>query len=143
MKIYISSSWKNRTQVREMAMRLRHAGHWIYDFTDPACRKMPEIPPEKYPEEFDPEKHVYRDYIHKEDWISAVTENREAIEAADLIVLLLPCGIDAHADWAYGVGRGIPSYVVGSPRKGERSPVHIWANYIFDDTEEFYKAFCG
>ncbi len=143
MNIYISSSWKNRDQVRDLANKLRIAGHEVYDFTDHHCRKTPEIPPERYPEEYDPEKHTYREYIDKPEWKAAVMENKAAIGSSDLIVLLLPCGNDSHADWAYGVGKGIDSVVVGQPRKGERSPVHHWANEIFNTIDEFYRWIWG
>jgi hypothetical protein len=142
MKIYISSSWKNRIQVREMAEKLRSIGHEVYDFTDPNCRKTPEIPPEKYPEEFDPDKHIYREYINKPEWKAAVDCNREAIAWSDLIILLLPCGIDSHADWALGVGMGKQSIVVGQPNKGERSPVHLWADIFVDSIEDLFDGPC-
>jgi len=139
MKIYISSSWKNRGQVRVMALDLREMGHEVYDFTDPACRKTPEIPPEKFPEQFNPLKHDYRQYLNRPEWRAAVSENREAIKWANLIILLLPCGIDATADWALGVGMGKVTVVVGHPVAGERSPVHLWAEKMFDDTNRLYK----
>lgn len=139
MKIYISSSWKNREQVRNMAINLRKMGHEVYDFTDPACRKSPEIPPEKFPEEFDPKVHIYSQYIQREEWRTAVMENMEAIKWADMIILLLPCGNDSHADWALGVGMGKNSVVVGSMRKGERSPVHMWADKIIDSEKNLYE----
>lgn len=131
MKIYIASSWKNRLQVRNIAIILRGSGHKVYDFTDPSCRKH-LIPPEKYPEQFDPSQHLYSVYINKGDWREAVAENRAAIEWCDCILLILPCGIDSHADWALGVGMGKKSVIVGHPRKGERSPVHLWADAILD-----------
>lgn len=141
MNIYISSSWKNREEVRQLAESLRNLGHEVYDFTDPACRKTPEIPPEKYPEEFDPTIHKYSEYIRKPEWKQAVMENKKAIEDADFIILLLPCGSDSHADWALGVGMGKWSVVVGQPRKGERSPVHHWANGMFDTVDQFIEWF--
>lgn len=139
MNIYISSSWKNREHVRQLAIELRELGHNVYDFTDPTCRRTPEIPPEKYPEAFDPERHVYREYINKPEWRAAVMENKAAIEGANLIILLLPCGADAHADWAYGVGQEIPAVVVGHPKAGDRSPVHLWANAILDDDKALFQ----
>ena len=51
MKIYISSSWKNRERVRNYAMLLRKREHEVYDFTDKNCRETQEIPPEKFPEQ--------------------------------------------------------------------------------------------
>ncbi|MCR4436843.1 MAG: hypothetical protein QHH06_14590 [Clostridiales bacterium] len=136
MKIYISSSWKNREEVRKLAVTLRRHGCEVFDFTDPACRKTHEAPPEMFPEQFDPSKHRYKEYIDRPEWRDAVAENREAIANSDLILLLLPCGIDATADWAYGVGLGKPSIIVGQPRAGERSAVHLWAEAILESADE-------
>lgn len=137
MNIYISSSWKNRDRVRKLAIALREAGHDVYDFTDPSCRQTPEIPPEKFPEEFDPDKHVYREYLDVPEWKAAVQCNRQALAKCDAVALLLPCGNDGHADWALAVGMRKLSAVVGSPRKGERTPSHWWADILLDKDEDF------
>ena len=142
LNIYISSSWKNREAIRDLAVQLTQNGHEVYDFTDPNCRKTPEIPPEKFPEQFDPAMHIYSQYIQRPEWKAAINENREAISRADLIILLLPCGNDAHADWGFGVGMGKHSIVVGHPHKGDRSLVHMWADAILespDDAVEYIK----
>jgi hypothetical protein len=134
MNIFLASSWKNRDAVRKMATLLRERGFEVYDFTDPACRKTPEIPPEAYPEQFDPARMGYADYLKKAPaWREAVMANKDAIDACDVVVLMLPCGNDAHADWAYGVGRGKRSIVYGAPRAGERSPVHMWADVMTEE----------
>jgi glutaminase len=130
--IYISSSWKNRERVRELADLIRDAGYDVYDFTDPRCRKTPEIPPEKFPEQFDPAEHVYGEYLQNPAWREAVEENKKALDRCAAVVLLLPCGIDATADWAYAVGLGKKSVVIGHPPAGERSPVHLWANAMVE-----------
>lgn len=135
MYIYISSSWKNRLQVRELAKMLRSFGHEVYDFTDPSCRSTPEIPPEKFPEPFDPEVNVYQSYLDRPEWRAAVEENRIHIERAELIVLLLPAGIDATADWALGLNHA-KSIVIGHPKAGERSPVHLWADWMFESIDD-------
>jgi len=44
------------------------------------------------------------------------------------VLLLLPCGLDAHSDWALGVGLGKRSAVIGAPPAGERVPSHLWAD---------------
>lgn len=137
MNTYISSSWKNRNEVRNLAIKLRKLGHYVYDFTDLNCRQSPGIPPETFPELFDPAKHRYSKYINRPEWKAAVEENRRAIEWSDLVILLLPCGNDSHADWALGIGLGKLTVVVGNPCTGERSLVHNWANKIFDTVEEF------
>jgi hypothetical protein len=136
MRIYISSSWKNRERVRGIAVRLRDLGHDVYDFTDPNCRNTPEIPPERFPDEFDPEQHVYREYIDVPEWREAVLCNRGALMRCDACILLLPCGNDAHADWAFAVGAGARSVVAGQPRAGERTPTHWWADAIVDTDDD-------
>jgi hypothetical protein len=131
-RVYISSSWKLRERVRDLAIVLRARGHEVYDFTDPACRKAEEIPPEKFPEQFDPEQHVYADYLNSNPyWRQAVEGNREALNWCDAVVLLLPSGMDAHADAYYGLGLGKRLAVVGHPKAGERTPTHMWAEAMF------------
>ncbi len=49
-----------------------------------------------------------------------------------MVILLLPCGCDAHADWAYGMGLGKKSAVMGYPPAGEPTPTHLWADKMFD-----------
>ena len=136
MKIYLSASWKKRLLVRQLAETLRLNGYEVFDFTDSRFREKSETPPEMFPEPFDPSRHVYRDYLNRNEWRNVVNENRKAIENSDLIILILPCGIDATADWALGVGMGKPSIIVGHPNKGERSEVHLWADDMLVSIED-------
>lgn len=137
LNIYLSSSWKNRDRVRAMAVALRKVGHEVYDFTDPTCRTAPEIPPERFPDQFDPAKQLYREYITAvPEWRAAVECNRTALDRCDAVVLILPCGNDSHADWAYAVGAKKWTLVVGQARLGERMTTHLWANDICDTDEE-------
>lgn len=141
MRVYISSSWKNRENVRTLAQILRTWGHVVYDFTDPACRTTPEIPPERFPEQFDPEQHVYREYLLAvPEWKEAVFCNREWLDSCDVVVLLLPCGNDAHADAYYALGKGKKLIVVGQPLAGDRTPTHLWADRIVDNFYEVLDA---
>lgn len=133
MKVYISASWKQRERVRALAVCLREVGHEVYDFTDPACRKSEEIPPERFPHAFDPAAGTYREYITSNPhWREAVTGNRAALQWCDVVILLLPAGADAHSDWALGVGLGKLSCIVGHPPAGERTPSHLWADALLD-----------
>jgi hypothetical protein len=142
--VYISASWKQRERVRALANALRAEGFQVYDFTDPACRNTPEIPPERFPEQFDPTKHSYREYIEAvPEWRTAVDCNRDALDRCSAVLLLLPAGADSHADWAYALGRGVPfSAVVGAPRAGERTPSHLWATARLDTDEEALRWLC-
>jgi len=140
MKIYISSSWKNRDKVREMAVRLRKEGHRVYDFTDPECRKTAEFPHEKRPAPFDPVVHKsYAALLRNSDMYAAVMNNQEAIRWCDLVILLLPCGLDAHSDWGYGVGLGKASVICGLPKAGDTVYTHCWADKVLDNPDDVYK----
>lgn len=133
MNIYISASWKRRATVRALANTLKKLNFEVYDFTNPECRNSPEIPPERFLEQFDPTLHDYPTYLNQDEWRTAVEENKTALDRCDVVMLLLPCGIDATADWAYAVGKGKKSIIVGHPRAGERSPVHLWADAMTED----------
>lgn len=126
-----------------MAVRLRKDGHKVYDFTDPACRKTEEFPHEKRPEAYDPSVHKsYAELLRKNSskgMYAAVMNNQEALRWCDLVVLLLPCGIDAHTDWAYALGQGKATVIVGSPHAGDISYNHCWAEKVLDNPEDFYK----
>jgi hypothetical protein len=139
--VYISSSWKQRERVRKVAADLLAVGYEVYDFTNPVCRTTPEIPPERFPDLFDPAVHDYEDYLRAvPEWRAAVECNREALDRTSVVVLLLPCGLDAHADAFYALGRGARLIVVGSPLKGERVPTHLWADLLVATDEEVVQA---
>lgn len=139
LKVYISSSWKNRDKVRELANLLKENDFGVFDFTNQKNRKHKICPPERFPEQFDPERHNYEQYMNcNEDWHNVVYENKNEIAHSDIIILLLPCGIDATADWAYGVGLNKYTVILGHPNKGERSPVHLWANMMIDSNNKSF-----
>jgi hypothetical protein len=101
MKVHLNSSLKNRNAVQIVADVLRNSlGCEVCDFTDPKRRKPPEIPYEKLSEQFYPQR-------------------KNAIEWADLIVILLPCDIDAAVDCVLGVHMGKRSVLVGRLVAGE------------------------
>lgn len=132
MRVYIASSWKQAGAVRALAGRLRALGHTCYDFTDPTSRQHPSGPvPERDP------AIPYRDFLSRPAWRAQMHENRMAIQVADLVILLLPAGSDAHADWALAVGADIRTVVVGDPGYAGPSKVHLWADGIYPDVDTF------
>jgi hypothetical protein len=96
MKVYPASSWRNQhygADVRAM----RAAGHQVYDFRSangafrwPACSTLTEYIAAL---EFDP--HV----------AAAFERDKEAIDWADALVLILPCGKSAHLEAMYASGQ--------------------------------------
>ena len=136
--IFIASSWKSKEYVRRLAEAVREMGYSAYDFTDPDCRENPEIPSDKFPEDFDPMKETYWSYLNKfPEWGLAVEEDKGNIDKCKMLVLILPCGKDATADWAYAKGRGIPNVIIGNDREGERTPSYLWADRWFANSKAF------
>jgi len=133
MNIYLSSSWKNRERVHLLAMKLRKEGYDVYDFTDQLRRKEVGLAPENFPTLFDPDEHIYKWYLEdRPELRKGVEENRKALERCDAVVMLLPCGNDAHADAYYGKGFGKKLIISGQPRRGDVSPTHLWADEMVD-----------
>lgn len=135
MRIFLASSWKNREKVRAIAIELRVAGHNVYDFTDPRYRSVPPIPLERFSNLFDPAAGEYRDYLNRREWVSVMEKNKQALNWCDAVILMLPCGLDAHADAYYAHSLGKTLMITGHPDKGERSFVHLWADKIMSATE--------
>ena len=112
MKIYVASSWRNEHQQYIVAL-LRMTGHDVYDF--------------KHPETGDAGFHWGKISVHWQDW--TLEQYREALKheyaqfgfnrdfdamkAADMCVLVLPCGRSAHleAGWMKGAGKRVVAFV--------------------------------
>lgn len=119
MKIYVASSWRNSYQPQVVA-RLRELGHTVYDFrgpgdgwgasgTGPGGFGWHELDPnwKEWP------SNIAR-YIELLDHPLAVEGFRrdmDALQAADVCVMVNPCGQSAHAEMGYAVGAGKPTAV--------------------------------
>jgi len=112
LKIYLASSWRNVQQPAAVEL-LRSAGHEVYDFRNPA-------PGDRgfSWSDIDPDWQLWEwgDFrsgacLGHEIAAQAFARDCRALEAADLCVLLLPCGRSAHLEAGFAVGRGIPLLV--------------------------------
>lgn len=135
MKIYVASSWRNTYQPHAVN-RLRALGHEVYDFRGPGdgwggeltCLKCEEHrlgptlnPPcetHKGPggfawHEVDPEWQSWpqdiQRYLHGLDHPRAAegfARDMDALIAAEVCILVNPCGQSAHMEMGYAVGAG-------------------------------------
>ena len=106
LKIYVASSWRN-TLYPSVLAALRAAGHEVYDFRA-GGRTPANI--------FDPERTSWSltDYAAALASAAAAQQfaaDKTALDACDVVVLLLPCGCDAHIEAGYARGRGTPVIV--------------------------------
>lgn len=118
MRIYAASSWRNERHP-EVVVALRVAGFEVYDF------RHPELDNDGFSwDEIDPDWHTTTDPRRLRDLLAhpvAVEGYRldmEALEAADICVLTLPCGRSAHLELGYAVGAGKPTAVLLDEESG-------------------------
>ena len=110
MKIYVASSWRNEYQP-QVVIFLRERGHEVYDFRNPPKSTgfaWSDIDPnwelwtsEQYTEALN---HPRAEQGFKSDF--------EAMQWADVCVMVLPCGRSANteAGWMKGAGKKVFVY---------------------------------
>lgn len=108
MKIYVASSWRNEHQPAVVQF-LRDLGHNVYDFRQPGKSfHWSEIDPEW--RDWDIEEYV-KGLGHQLAW-DGFAQDFDAMQDADMCVLLLPCGRSAHLEAGWFVGQGKPVIVL-------------------------------
>lgn len=109
MKIYLASSWRNLHQPAVLAA-LRFAGHDVYDFKNPEPGNNgfgwkqcdPELTTHLSPERL-------RRVLAHPVAVAGFKLDFDAMNWADVCVLLLPSGMSAHleAGWFAGAGKRV------------------------------------
>jgi len=107
--IYVASSWRNQDQPIIVAT-LRYAGFEVYDFKNP---------PNKTGFSWRDVTLDYSDEVSQEcrqsEFLTALdhpvavegfNSDFDAMKAADIVVLVLPCGRSAHLELGWAVGAG-------------------------------------
>ena len=111
MKIYVASSWRNGNS-STVVRTLRSVGHEVYDFR--AASINPAVTEDKgfHWSDIDPDWQRWspEEYVKSLDHTIAEAGFRsdfDAMEWADALVLIQPCGRSAHLElgWAVGVGK--------------------------------------
>ena len=103
MKVYVASSWRNPTQPH-VVEQLRRAGHDVYDFRHPAPGddgfRWVDVDPQW--EQWTPAQ--YRAQLEHPLAIQGYYADLNALQAADAVVLVMPCGRSAHLEAGYARG---------------------------------------
>lgn len=104
MKIYVASSWRNEITPNVVSL-LRKEGFEVYDFKNP-----PEKPGFSW-SEIDPDWQnwsfeQYKEALSHSRSVEGFYSDFNAMQAADVCVLVLPCGASAHIEAGYFVGAG-------------------------------------
>ncbi len=101
MKIYVASSWRNEKQP-EVVQRLREEGFEVYDFRNPAPGNTgfswAQIDPKW--QEWTPAQ--FREALEHPLAVAGFKCDLKAMEWADVVVMVMPCGRSAHLETGWG-----------------------------------------
>lgn len=113
VKIYVASSWRNQYQ-KDVILSLREQGHEVYDFKNP-----PHGNGGFQWSDIDKNWKQWNIVEYREALIHPIAEagfksDFEAMQWADVCVLVLPCGRSAHSEagWMKGAGKKVYVYQV-------------------------------
>ena len=111
-KIYVASSWRNEYQP-DIVRFLRERGHEVYDFRHPAGHtgfQWSDIDEDWQQWGVDQYKQALTHPIAEAGFKS----DFDAMQWADVCVLMLPCGRSAHAEagWMTGAGKKVIAYQI-------------------------------
>ncbi len=110
--IYVASSWRNEERHQAVVRELRDWGADVYDFREPAhgahgfgWRELNSHWQEWTPAEFIKalEHPIARDGFRID---------MNALKAADIVVLVMPCGRSAHLELGFAVGAEKPTAIL-------------------------------
>ena len=131
VKIYIASSWKNAKEVRELAEHLAKEGMEVYDFTDETKHfsfNLNMLP-----------NHSEIDYLQflrdVPESIEAFRVDRDGLDWANVVIMMLPCGRSSHLELGYGVGKGHICFIYGDLPLGEYEVMYHFADKVYRKNE--------
>jgi len=135
MKIYLASSWKNNGAVLEMASLLREEGHIVDAFCEEdrvISFNWSELFAAMDTEGCDITEYDARDMM--DHWMvqDAFMYDKQQLELADAVIMMLPCGRSSHMEAGYAVGMGKKLYIVGGFEKGEFDVMYGFADGMYD-----------
>lgn len=103
MKVYVASSWRNKLQP-EVVKALQEAGHEVYDFRNPESGDTGFAWVSIDSDWKDWDVDQYRRALQHPLAEDALEKDATALERADAVVLVTPCGPSAHLEFGYGIG---------------------------------------
>lgn len=135
IKVYLASSWRNEFQPSVVEV-LRKNGFDVYDFRNP-CPGNNGFSWKDVLLRKDFDFFEYLNCLSHPIAEQGFNFDFEAMQAADICVLLLPCGRSAHLEAGWMIGAGKPTYIVGEIIEPEL--MYKMANGIFRDIMDFIK----
>ncbi|MGN6693882.1 MAG: hypothetical protein ACTHN0_06860 [Aquihabitans sp.] len=147
-RIYLASSWRNYQQT-EVLFKLRTEGHQVYDFRNPHDDWTTLNPGDSSggfrwsdidPEWADWSPWSFRQALDTHRAAEGFGSDFNAMEAADVGVLLLPCGRSAHLEAGYFAGHPNKSLHILIPELPEPELMYLMADGIHLTVDELLGA---
>lgn len=104
--IYVASSWRNSLQETVVKV-LRAAGYTVYDFKNPQPNTgfgWQEVMPSYVLGSETTDRTEYLEALEHPRSVEGFESDMQAMEAADLILLVLDCGKSAHLELGWAAG---------------------------------------
>jgi len=134
IKVYVASSWRNKHYPEVVRQLLLH-GFDVYDFRNP-----PDGKGGFFWKDIDQnwENWSTRDYIDNlhHPWAEyGFKRDIDAMKAADVCVLVLPCGRSSHSEagWMAGAGKRVIAFI---PEKQEPELMYKLFDFVTDSLEQ-------
>ena len=137
MNIYVASSWRNKKHP-EIVKLLEDLGYSVYDYRNPP-NKTGFTWAQVLPNWMNATPQEFRDMLDNPLTEAAFNSDFNELDAADLCVLLLPCGRSAHLEAGYAVGCG-RNLIILQEESCEPELMYKMANYLCIDREELVEA---
>lgn len=135
MKIYLASSWRNPDQPA-MVEALRAEGHEVYDFRNPPSGTGFGWGQLGKGDPADWSLSDFRNALGVDRAQQGFESDFNAMQWADAIVLLLPCGRSAHLELGWAAGAGKISMIVLSEQQFEPELMYLMVDHICLDQSE-------
>ena len=127
VKVYLATSWRNESAVLLMAKTFREQGIEVYCFAELGQGQHVFM----WPDVVDPEVDDGITALANEHSVKAYDVDLKHLDWADAVVLINPCGRDAHLEAGYKKGQGGMLFVLGDWPKGEYSNMYRLVDALF------------
>jgi len=136
MNVYVAGSRKQKLICRMVGQRLRSCGHTAYVFCD-IVEEASQLSTIIWNDE--KAKYLTAQSALRNDLIQRICAlNKEQLEKADIVILVLPSGNSAHIEAGYAKGKKKHVYVFGMLVNGEWDAMYGLFDgvYGYDQLEE-------
>lgn len=127
-KIYIATSWKQASLANTAAHTLRNEGFVVDCFCDASSGRQVFRCVDR--------ERVYKnldaiEFLEECEVQTAFDENKNWLDWADVVILILPSGRSAHLEVGYAKGCGKKLYILGDFPKGDSEVMYGFADGMF------------